>query len=126
MAKRIALLISLVMMFSLSCVFAADLAAAPDTTSEVISGEVANEDNTNTDSVEAVSGETSTEVSGEANTNTEVSGNVESGDVNETVTPEHNHDAETDSNGNNTVVGAIIAIVIVVAVVAIVSVLQKK
>lgn len=108
MTKRIALLISLVMIFSFSCVFATesvDLLAAPEAvvTSAEVSGEASEE----------VSGEATPEVSGEVTP--EVSGEA----------PAHTDTIE-EEGGNSTVVGAVIAIVIVIAVVAIVYVIQKK
>ena len=109
MLKKISLLVSLVMIFSLSCVaFAtesADLLAAPAQTE--ISGEVSGDE---------VSGEV---VSGET---------TPSGEVNNNTTPSTNPDTDNGeaTESNNTVVGAIIAIVIVFAVVAIVYVIQKK
>lgn len=120
MAKKIALLLSLVMMFSISCVFATE-AEDTTTTETVVSGEV----------LEVV-----TEGSGEEVVDTEtVSGEV-SGETEEpTTTPSENvsgevsgdeTDAEETESGNGTVLAAVIAIVIVVAIVAIVSVLKKK
>ena len=117
MAKRIALLISLVMMLSFSCVFATEVEEAPAAESEVvaISGDV------------AVSGEVEDvvleeEVSGEVANIEEVSGEeVAPVSGEETETPDE--DAEEEGSS---VLGAVIAIVVVVAIVAIVCVLKKK
>lgn len=126
MLKKISLLVSLVMIFSLSCVaFAtesADLLAAPAQTE--ISGEVSGELS------QEVSGEVSgDEVSGEVISGEVISGETTpSGEVNNNTTPSTNPDTDNGeaTESNNTVVGAIIAIVIVFAVVAIVYVIQKK
>ena len=121
MLKKISLLVSLVMIFSLSCVaFAtesADLLAAPAQTE--ISGEVSGE----------LSQEVSGEVSGDGVSGEVISGETTpSGEVNNNTTPSTNPDTDNGeaTESNNTVVGAIIAIVIVFAVVAIVYVIQKK
>ncbi len=121
MAKRIALLISLVMMLSFSCVFATETidAAAPAQTEvvEVVSGD---ESETPADEISDV------EVSGEVADTEEVSGEAEveapvSGE--ETETPADTVETE---EGNGSVLAAVIAIVVVVAIVAIVCVLKKK
>ena len=79
MAKKIALLISLVMMFSLSCVFAADLETTPSTADTSISADVSDEvlEDVSDDTAAVVSGENVT--SGEVNT--EVKDEVESNEV---------------------------------------------
>ena len=143
MAKKIALFISLVMIFSLSFVFASE-----DTSALIMSAPTSGEENivVSGESEEIPSGEISGEISGE------VSGEVSSDVSGETSTPttsgEENVTAPSDfdvdsnkttpstdkdvtneqvsSSKNSTIVGAIIAIVIVVAVVAIVAVIQKK
>ena len=133
MMKKIALLVSLVMIFSLSFVFATEesqdtlLTVSGETTElsgdELVSGEIAESGD------EVVSGDVTeeNEVSGDvANENElpldgEVSGEA---DVSEDVTT--SGDEAAVEEGSNTVVGAVIAIVIVVAVVAIVAVLKKK
>lgn len=144
MAKKIALLISLVMIFSLSFVFASEDTAAVAIPEEVtenvtISGEELSTDYT---SPEIVSGEdivdgTIDSISGEETVNdtestpaeneNQTANDTESTPTeNETETEdEHNHDHD-DESSNSTVLGAVIAIVIVVAVVAIVAVIQKK
>ena len=117
MAKKIALLLSLVMMLSFSCVFATEVEESPAAESEVvaISGDV------------DVSGEVEEvvleeEVSGEVADTVEVSG--------EEVTPASGEETETPDEGaeeeGSSVLGAGIAIVVVVAIVAIVCVLKKK
>lgn len=125
MAKRIALLLSLVMMLSFSCVFATELtsgeASDEKSTEVVLSGEVA------TSGEEDVSGDET--VSGDV-VDTDVSGEVEapvSGE--ETEDPANNTDAPSttdDEEENSSVLAAVIAIVVVVAIVAIVCVLKKK
>lgn len=135
MMKKIALLVSLVMIFSLSFVFATSenqdtlLAVSGEITElsgdEVVSGEVA-------EAGDAV-------VSGEVAEEDEVSGDIlegnelplddevsEEADVSEDVTTSGNETVVDVEEGSNTVLGAVIAIVIVVAVVAIVAVLKKK
>ena len=112
MAKKIALLLTLVMMFTISCVFATDAAVAPIAEAETaVSDEVVE---TADETVEATSGD---EVAAEPTTSGE--------DVATSGDAEHNHDHEEEA-GNGAVVGAIIAVVIVVAIVAIVWILNKK
>lgn len=122
MAKKIALLLSLVMMFSISCVFAteADDTAATDT---VVSGEVL-EETTEVSGDEVVDADVvEGEVSGETEEPTTTP--VEDEDVSSEVAGNETGSVETE-NGNGTILAAVIAIVIVVAIVAIVSVLKKK
>ena len=128
MAKRIALLLSLVMMLSFSCVFATELSGDEPTTNtevvEVVSGDeaISNEEVISGDEIvsgevadtEIASGEVETPVSGEEE-ETEAPANTE--------TPADDEKAE---EGNGSVMAAVIAIVVVVAIVAIVSVLKKK
>ena len=139
MAKKIALFISLVMIFSLSFVFASE-----DTSALIMSAPASGEENivVSGESEGIPSGEISGEISGEVSS--EVSGEtstpITSGEENVTApsdsdvdsnktTPSTDKDVtneQVSSSKNNTIVGAIIAIVIVVAVVAIVAVIQKK
>lgn len=129
MLKRIALLFSLVMIFSLSFAFATEdvllIAPNPNATTNEVSGEQA----ISGDITEVVSGEVVTD---ENNSEEIVSGEVEKSDdttnnvPNENVPTEDEHDHDHDHNTSTNVAGAIIAIVIVIAVVAIVAVLQKK
>ena len=111
MAKKIALLLSLVMMFTISCVFATESDAV--VTSEA---PVAAEDVVETSDEEAV------EVSGDDVATEEP---ATSGETVETSGEEAEHDHESEGNGS-AVVGAVIAVVIVVAIVAIVWILNKK
>ena len=108
MAKKIALFFSLIMIFSLSFVFASEDTVTSGENVEVVSGEVAEEI-----------------VSGETDTTTETKEDITTSGENIT-TNENDHDHDHEVESNNTIVGAIVAIIIVVAVVAIVAVLQKK
>lgn len=138
MAKKIALLISFVMMFSFSCVFATELldedpvvdtTVAPEEMVEIVeepepieeTAEVVDESIEEIPEVIDESSEENEVVPNEvvtsAPTTEGVSGETVSGET---------QNAETSSKGNGTVIGAIIAVIIVIAVVAIVSVLQKK
>lgn len=117
--KKLALMLTLVLVFTVSCVFAAP---APE-----VSGEVNNT---------VISGEVT---SGETDITTVVdSGDEEdlatSGDVNIDTDHDHDHDheqdiatdtSETTDTDKSATVGAIIAIVIVVIVVAIAAILKK-
>ena len=139
MAKKVALFISLVLVFSLSLVFATEgtqdtllIAPAP-------SGEITDTITTTESGESPISGEIST-VSGETIDNVSGESEITSGEnvSDETLNTETTDDTtapttdpeETETESNNTqsstVVGAIIAIVIVIAVVAIVAVIQKK
>lgn len=111
MAKKIALLLSLVMMFTISCVFATESDAV--VTSEA---PVAAEDVVESSDEEAV------EVSGDDVATEEPAA---SGEVSTSGEAENDHDHEEEGNGS-AVVGAVIAVVIVVAIVAIVWILNKK
>ena len=110
MAKKIALLLTLVMMFTISCVFATE--SDPVATAET---PVAAEDVVETSDEEVL------EVSGDDAAEEPAT----SGETVETSGEEHDHDHETEGNGS-AVVGAVIAVVIVVAIVAIVWILNKK
>lgn len=116
--KKLALILTLVLVFSISCVFAAPAPeVSGETDNEVISGEV-------------ISGEDESDVSTIVD-----SGDEEdlpaSGDVD--VDTDHDHDTivddtedtETTDTDKSAIVGAIIAIVIVVIVVAIAAILKK-
>ena len=125
MAKKIALLLTLVMMFTISCVFATDADIAP-ISEEVVPSETVVE--TTEDAGEAVEATSGEEVAAEPETSgeevaaePETSGEevITSGEAED----DHDHEAEA---GNGAVVGAIIAVVIVVAIVAIVWILNKK
>ena len=118
MAKRIAMLISLVMMLSFSCVFA----------TELVSGETPVE----AEVVTTISGEATEEV---VETTEEVSGEVADVEIvsgEEVEAPVSGEETEAPAEvveteeGNSSVAGAVIAIVIVVAIIAVVSVLKKK
>lgn len=119
MAKRIALLISLVMMLSFSCVFATETLVtetAPEAeVVDVVSGDVEVEAPVSGEEVEVEA-----PVSGEAEVEAPVSGEAEAPVSGEETVP-----AETEE-GNGSVLAAVIAIVVVVAIVAIVCVLKKK
>lgn len=119
--KKIALLMTLVLVFSLSCVFATE-ADATLLSAPIVSGELVNdtevvtttesisgEDDVTSDTVEAISGELEETVSGDVENN-------------ETVVED---DEEIASSSNSAMVGAILAIAIVIAVVAIVAILRK-
>ncbi len=106
MAKKIALLVTLVMMFTISCVFAANVPSA-DTASISAETSISGEE-----AVETASGEEAAEPTTSGEVADTTSGDVE--------------DTHEEENGNGAVVGAIIAVVIVVAIVAIVWVLNKK
>lgn len=125
MAKKIALFFSLIMIFSLSFVFASE-----DTSALVNSAPASGEEVilTSGENVEVISGEVSEDaISGENEIATEPTDDLkESG---ETIVPSedaHDHDHDHEEESNSTMVGAIVAIIIVVAVVAIVAVIQKK
>lgn len=119
--KKLALILTLVLVFSISCVFAAPAPEVSGETSDndVISGEV-------------LSGESENDVSTVVD-----SGDEEdlpaSGDVDVDTDHDHNHDTIVDDTENtetadtdkSAIVGAIIAIVIVVIVVAIAAILKK-
>ena len=138
MTKRIALLVSLVMIFSLSFVFATEenqdtLLSAPVTSGEVVTDaapEVSGESVVSGETTENVSSEVAENVSGEISE--EVSGEEAVEDktpADETVNNNEdteNDEAQDEDNAPSTVIGAIIAIVVVVAVVAVVALLQKK
>lgn len=103
--KKLALILTLVLVFSISCVFAAPAPeVSGETDNEVISGEV---------------------ISGEEE-DLPASGDVD-------VDTDHDHDTiidntedtETTDTDKSAIVGAIIAIVIVVIVVAIAAILKK-
>lgn len=111
MAKKIALLLTLVMMFTISCVFATDADVAPISETVVSGEEVTGAED---EAVEATSGD---DVAEEPTTSGE--------DVTTSGDADHNHDHEEEA-GNGAVVGAVIAVVIVVAIVAIVWILNKK
>lgn len=154
MLKKISLLVSLVMIFSLSLVFAEEPEAQnlistaqtniqnevsgenQDTVQnsgdeKIVSGEVSNEVSNE------ISGEISNEISGETSdensekasgeASNEISNENESSDNVENKEPIINDDSEENTNTQSTsTLGAVIAIIIVVAVVAIVAVIQKK
>ena len=110
MAKKIALLLSLVMMFTISCVFATESDAVVTSAAPVAAEDVETSD------------EEAVEVSGDDVATEEP---ATSGETVETSGEEHDHDHEAEGNGS-AVVGAVIAVVIVVAIVAIVWILNKK
>ena len=129
MAKRIALLISLVMMFSISCVLATDVSVdtassvteVEDTQGTLPDEEIAGEDSET--SGEVVSGEA--DVLDEGNIDS-VDENVNTDDTDDTTTPNDDTATDDEKSGSSAVVGAIIAVVIVVALVAIVALTRKK
>ena len=137
MAKKIALLISLVMIFSFSCVFASEVLVSEQETTEPEVTTTATEVEEVVEAPEAeVTGEEAVPEDGEAVVEPEENAEVISEPVEtepvegnaEVVSsaPAEDTESTTSSQGNGTVVGAIIAVVIVIAVVAIVAVLQKK
>ncbi len=127
MTRKIALLITLVMIFSISCVYAVEPNSANPADSAVSSApveatlyeEVPTSDGVTTgadlettdiaplDEVEDLSGEVTT-----TDENTEVEATDEA--------------SEETGSSNSTVIGAVIAIILVIAVIAVVYVLQKK
>lgn len=140
--KKLALLLTLVLVFSLSCVLATDVTSntAPEIfdlltasgedlsgdndTTEAISGDVVDEE-------QITSGENGSQdtevVSGEDNESGESGELVDTtkptDDESNTTTKDPSDDATTSNN--SAIVGAIIAIVIVIAVVAIAAILRK-
>lgn len=122
--KKLALLMVLVLVFSLSCVFATDTAAPLTLSGEVVSGE----DTVTAPETVITSGEediiTEDPISGEI---VDTEGTDEpTVDVENAETPDATEDEEeVPSSNNSAIIGAIIAIVIVVAVVAIAAILRK-
>lgn len=126
MAKKIALLLSLVMMLSFSCVFATELSGDETTANtevvEVVSGDEAVSGEEVVSGDEVVSGEVADTEIASGEVETPVSGEEETKAPANTETPATSEAEE----GNGSVLAAVIAIVVVVAIVAIVSVLKKK
>lgn len=127
--KKLALLLSLVLVFNLSLVFATEenpsvTSATPDasveetvTETEVLSGELPAETLSGEDTEKS---EVITEESGNTITDTT---NTDATDTAETTTT--TEETATQKSNNSSIIGAIIAVVIVVAVVAIAAILRK-
>ncbi len=120
--KKIALMLTLVLVFTVSCVFATETAMpiSGEADNTVISGEIADSEVVSGETVETVeSGDENEEVLPE-------SGNViDENEPTTDVSSDDTDDVATTDSDKGAVVGAIIAIAIVVIVVAIAAILRK-
>lgn len=120
--KKLALMLTLVLVFTVSCVFATETAMpiSGETDNAVISGEIADSEIDSGEIVEAVeSGDENEEVLPE-------SGNaIDENEPTTDISSDEADDVTTTDSDKGAVVGAIIAIAIVVIVVAIAAILRK-